>query len=142
MSRKFFTSRTNAFHTFSSTSLSFRTLMSCWISGLSKMLALNFYTVNPGTSKWSSHDPCREPWWIAWLSQAWYAAIERVFCLSTRGLSMMFLSLHQFFPHRSLLRVCWVPIFWKILRFMAFKLNPFSTYSNPIVPSDYFLSLK
>ena len=36
---------------------------------------------NPGTSKWSSHYPCPEPWWTAWLSRAWCAAVGRVLCL-------------------------------------------------------------
>ena len=35
----------------------------------------------PGIRKWSSHHPCPEPWWTAWLSRAWWAAVGRVFCL-------------------------------------------------------------
>ena len=35
----------------------------------------------PGTSQWSSHHLCPEPWWTAWLSQAWCAAVGRVFFL-------------------------------------------------------------
>ena len=35
----------------------------------------------PGTSKWSSHHPCPEPWWTAWLSRAWCVVVGRVFCL-------------------------------------------------------------
>ena len=68
-------------------SLSFRTLDLWWAAGSENPQRYRPSTSpwsileNPGTSKWSSQHPCPEPWWTAWLSQAWYAAVGRVFCL-------------------------------------------------------------
>ena len=67
-------------------SLSFRTL-DLWAAGYEDhqrcQLSTSLLSIlkKPGTSKWSSRHPCSEPWWTAWLSRAWCAAVGRVFCL-------------------------------------------------------------
>ena len=69
-------------------SLSFRTLDIGWAAGSEDrqkcQLSTSPWSIleKPGTSKWSSHHPCPEHWWTAWVSRAWCAAGERVFCLS------------------------------------------------------------
>ena len=68
-------------------SLSFRTLDLWWAARSENrqrcQLSTSPWSIleNPGTSKWSSHHPCPEPWWTAGLSRAWCAAVGRAFCL-------------------------------------------------------------
>ena len=68
-------------------SLSFRTRDLWWATGSEDrqrcQLSTSPWTIleMPGTSKWRSHHSCPEPWWTAWLSRAWCAAVGRVFCL-------------------------------------------------------------
>ena len=82
--RKFFTTRTNAFHASSSSSFikfsNSGSLMSCQMR-CQLSTSPRSILEKPGTSKWSSDHPCPEPWWTAWLSRAWCTAVERVFCL-------------------------------------------------------------
>ena len=68
-------------------SLSFRTL-DLWGAAESEdrqrcQLSTSPWSIQekPGTSMWSSHHSCPEPWWTAWLSRAWCAAVGKVFCL-------------------------------------------------------------
>ena len=84
--RKFFITRTNAFH--ASSSISFiefsnsGSLMSWRIWETSKMSAFNFSMVYPGKA-WHKRvkHPCPYPWWTVWLIRAWCAAVGRAFCL-------------------------------------------------------------
>ena len=68
-------------------SLSFRTLDLWWAAGSEDrqrcQLSTSPWSIleKPGTSKWSCHHPYPEPWWTAWLSRAWCAAVGSVFCL-------------------------------------------------------------
>ena len=68
-------------------SLSFRTLDLWWAAGSEDrqrcQLSTSPWSIleKPGTSKWISLHPCPEPWWTAWLSRAWCAALGRIFCL-------------------------------------------------------------
>ena len=63
-------------------SLTFRTLDLWWVAGSEDrqrcQLSISPWSIleNPGTSKWSSHHPCPEPWWTAWLSRVWCARPE------------------------------------------------------------------
>ena len=68
-------------------SLSFRTLDVWWAAGSEDrqrcQLSTSPWSIleKPGTSKWSSHHPCPELWWTAWLSRTSCAAVGRAFCL-------------------------------------------------------------
>ena len=92
-------------------SLSFRTLDLCWAAGSEDhqrcQLSTSPWSIleKPGTSKWSNHHPCPEPWWTAWLSRAWCSAVGSVFCLCPPEGRWWrsFLSRHQFLPQRPVL---------------------------------------
>ena len=94
-------------------SLSFWTLDLWWAAGSEDrqrcQLSTSPWSIleKPGTSKWSSHHPCPEPWWTAWLSQAWCAAAGREFCLCPpEGCWWrFFLCKAQFHQQRPVLRV-------------------------------------
>ena len=87
---------------------------------------------NPGTSKWSSHHPCPEPWWTAWLSRAWCAAVGRYSVSVHQRVidDVPFFARHQFLPQRpvvlrvTLSTVPTIPRAQKIW-FYDFRLIPF-----------------
>ena len=92
-------------------SLSFRTL-DLWCAAGSEdrqrcQLSTSLWSIlkKPGTSKWSSHHPCPEPWLTAWLSRAWCAAVGRVFCLCPPESRWWrsFFARHQFLLQRPVL---------------------------------------
>ena len=61
-------------------SLSFPTLDLWWAAGSEDQFSTSPWSIRE-KPKWSSHHPCPEPCWTAWLSRAWCAAVGKVFCL-------------------------------------------------------------
>ena len=114
-------------------SLSFRTLDLWWSAGSEDrqrcQLSTSPWSIlgKPGTSKWSSHHPCQEPWWTAWLSR-WeeysVSVHQRVV------VDVPFFTRHQFIPQRPVLlgvmlsTVPTIPYAQKTW-FYDFKLIPF-----------------
>ena len=123
--------------------LSFRTLDLWWAAGSEDLqrcqLSTSLWSIleKPSTSKWSSHHPCPEPWWTAWLSRAWCAVVGRVFCSVHQRVvdDVPFFARHQFLLQRQvLLRVMLstvptIPHTQKTM-FHDFKLIPFR-YNHP-----------
>ena len=92
-------------------SLSFRTLDLRWAAGSENrqrwQLSTSAWSIleKPDTSNGSNTHPCPEPWWTAWLSRAWCAAVGRVFCLCPQRVDdeVPFFARHQFLPPKPVI---------------------------------------
>ena len=119
-------------------SLGLRTLDLWWAAGSEDrqrcQLSTSPWSIleKPGTSKWSSHHPCPEPWWTARLSRAWCAAVEEYSVSVHQRVvdDIPFFARHQFLPQRPVLlrvmlsMVSTIPHAQKTW-FYDFKLIPF-----------------